>query len=563
MLITVENGIFVAISTFEEKDLLKFAGFWWDSKLKRWWTNDVNKALQLKDFFDYRANNYIQQIEERKKKSLEDSSRTTSDFQVPLPSGIEFYPFQRAGVEFLTTYGNVMVGDEQRLGKMWQTLGYMNVKRPDNVLVVCPASVKAEWRSNALKLLTRPYNIEIVSKRFPLPKLTERNLFIINYDMLKKWKVDLKRNWDLIVFDESHKLKNRGWITTKVVDGKEVEFIRGTERTLIALQIAPYGKKVVLLTGTPAMNKPDEFFMQLKIASHPLGKSWKKFADEYLIQQYNGFGMETLGYKNLDEFSRKLREGFMIRRTRDQVLPQLPPKTREIIPLELDEMNLSVEVKIRLMEEKEKYESIMNGIRELDSKTARENNNEMRQMWIDRIDQLKQTKAELEAGELSHSRNILASAKVPFVIKFVDDLLEEVEQVVIFGYHLNALGKLKEHYGDRAGMLTGPETLKEREEERQEFLNKEKRVMIVSIRAGNEGISFATANVGVFVDWDWNPKVLTQAEDRLIDITQSSPKIYYYLAVDETVDSYMAKMRLEKERLVDSVVDGMSEIQNH
>ena len=79
--------------------------------------------------------------------------------------------------------------------------------------------------------------------------------------------------------------------------------------------------------------------------------------------------------------------------------------------------------------------------------------------------------------------------------------------------------------------------------------------MIVSMRAGGEGVSYSSADIGVFIDWDWNPKVLEQAEDRLVDITQIRPKMYYYIIVDKTIDVNVAKKILEKEEIINKVMD--------
>ncbi len=548
------DGKFVALSSFEEKDLLKNSGFYWDSKLRKWWTNDVEKAMLLSDFFDQSTWEYLVKLEERKQQEMVESSKTYSDFHVPLPNGISLYPYQRAGVEFLVKHKNVMLADEQRLGKTYQTLGFVNVARPKDVLIVCPATVKSEWKYNAEKLLVDEYNIQVIGKDFPLPSVNGRNFYIINYDILKKWEPMLRRKWDVIVFDESHKLKNRGWAVKRVVDGKEVVEIKGTERTYIATQLSNYADKIILLTGTPIMNRPDEFFTQLKIAKHPLGRSWKKFADRFLIREARSNWVETVGYKNLEEFSQILRQGFMMRRTREQVFPQLPTKTRELIPVDINDIELTEEVKMRLDELLRKYDGLIRNIEQLDAE-VRSGNNENRKEWEEKIKQLKGELYEMTVGEISHYRKILSEKKVNLTIKFVDDLLEEVKQVVIFGHYTSTLLKLKEHYGDKAGLLIGDTPLKQREEERIQFNQGEKELMIVSTRAGGEGVSYSSADIGVFIDWDWNPKVMEQAEDRLVDITQNRPKMYYYIIVDKTIDAYIAKKILEKEALINKVMD--------
>ena len=549
-----DDGRFVALSTFEEKDMLKNAGFYWDPKMKRWWTNDVEKAMLLNNFFDQSTWEYLVRLEERKQQEMIESSKIFSDFHVPFPDGVSLYPYQRAGVEFLMKHKNVMLADEQRLGKTYQTLGFVNVARPKDVLIVCPATVKSEWRYNAEKLLVDRYNIQVVGKNFPLPSVSGKNFFIINYDILKKWEMMLKRKWDVIVFDESHKLKNRGWAVKRVVDGKEEVEIKGTERTYIASQLSNYADKIILLTGTPLMNRPDEFFTQLKIAKHPLGKSWKKFADHFLIREARVNWVETVGYKNLEEFSHILRQGFMMRRTREQVFPQLPTKTRELIPVDINDIELTEEVKAQLDELLERYNGLIRDIEQLDAE-VRSGNKENRKEWEEKIKQLKGELYEMEIGEISHYRKILSEKKVEPTIKFVDDLLEEVKQVVIFGHYTSSLLKLKEHYGDRAGLLIGDTSLKQREEERILFNKGEKELMIVSMRAGGEGVSYSSADIGVFIDWDWNPKVLEQAEDRLVDITQIRPKMYYYIIVDKTIDVNVAKKILEKEEIINKVMD--------
>ena len=171
--------------------------------------------------------------------AIQDSQATSSEIDVPVPEGLDYLPYQKAGIAYALQRNSVLIGDEMGLGKTIQAIGVMNATNPKTVLVVCPASLKINWKNEMTKWLVADRDIQIVNgggEQIP----TNPDVVVINYDVLTKHQDAINsRTWDLVVMDEAHYIKN----------GK-------AKRTKVAVNIKANRK--VVLTGTPITNRPIE-----------------------------------------------------------------------------------------------------------------------------------------------------------------------------------------------------------------------------------------------------------------------------------------------------------------
>jgi SWI/SNF-related matrix-associated actin-dependent regulator 1 of chromatin subfamily A len=527
MIIRFKDNVFKAISRYEEKDELKSAGFLWNPVEKIWWTKFPENALKLSKYMDSSAIVEARRIISERNTKIEESKKIDSDFIVPVPQGKELYPFQRAGVEFLYKRGNVLLADEMGLGKTVQAIGYINVSKPNHVLIICPAVIKNVWHDMLKEWLVEIYEIAVVNGNTELIQ-KDKQIIVINYDIVKKYFPALSTfGYDLAILDESHYIKNRK-----------------AQRTKYTISLIQNAKKRILLSGTPVMNRPDELFMQLVALGHQLGNSFWSFANKFLITENNGYGMQIVGYNNLEILQNILRESVMLRRTKDEVLAELPAKTRQVIVLKKSDV-------IKDSKFYKETEETLNNYKAIDEELAiAEKDN-----FESRIRELKRMKSDMEIGEIAIQRRVLAEEKVPSIVLFIEDILEQEPKVVVFGHHVEAMKRIAENFGESAFLLTGETLLEERSRLIKEFQeNDGKKVFVASMQAGGVGITLTAARIAVFIEMDWNPAIISQAEDRIHRIGQKDNVIIYYVIVDETIDKYMADKVLEKQKMMNEVL---------
>ncbi|MGC9052828.1 MAG: SNF2-related protein [Candidatus Hydrogenedens sp.] len=527
---------FYSISKFEEKDILKSVGFRWDPVNRTWYTNDEKNVYALSKFasentivIDNDAKVELENRVRRKRENVELSASfsASTDIQIPLPSGLSLYPYQKVGVEFIRRNGNVLIADEMGLGKTIELLAYINYNTNINsVIVVCPASLKLNWERETRKWLVRNFNIVVYNGNGSLNTNFDNNTFlIINYEGVRKYLEQLKvKTWDLLVLDESHYIKNPKALRTKSIlgykDKNTGKFVSG---------LKDFAKQKVLLTGTPVLNRPSELYTQLKVLNHPLTKSYSQFMNSYVI--FDQWGSPIAG-KNLEELQRVLRETCMIRREKKEVLRELPNKVRQLITLPADILTHD-EIK-----EDEKYIEIV------------------KQFWDSNENRLKLSAEKFPFEEIAKIRHRTALKKLPYVYDIIEDAVESVGKVVVFGHHLDVLDSIYERFKDIAVKATGNESIEERDRAVSKFQNDPNvKIFIGSIITTGLGITLTDSSLAIFVEIEWRPGDLIQAEDRLHRIGQKNSVLIQYVVVDKSIDGFMIEKIFEKMKTIEQITE--------
>ncbi len=541
MYIKYSDGVFYAVSRFEEKDFLKTAGFRWNPDRRFWWTDSEQKLIRLRDilheanipiYLDEPARNELARRMENKRENLSLSSSSSlspdEEFVIPLPQGLTLYPYQKVGVKFISKNKNVLIADEMGLGKTIQLLAYLNINENiKKVLIVCPASLKLNWEREAKRWLVRPFNIIVYDGDLDGGlDIKDDTILIINYEGVRKYADLLKTvMWDLLVLDESHYIKNPKAQRTKVITG-----YRDRQTGTIIKGLKDFAKQKVLLTGTPVLNNPAEIYTQLKVLGHPLAKSYKQFKETYII--FDEWG-SPVGGKHLEELQRTLRETCMIRREKKEVLKELPDKTRQVITLP------STILSREELEEDRKYIEIVN------------------QVWDENEGKLKIRPGEgFPFDEIARIRHRTALKKVPYIIEMIEDILENNEKVVVFAHHLDVIQQIQEAFPDISVKATGKENLEERDQAVRRFQEDEKiKVFIASIEAMGVGITLTSSSIVLFAEIEWRPGDLRQAEDRLHRIGQKGNVLAQYVLVDGSIDAYMMQKILAKIDIIERVTN--------
>ena len=537
MKIDFKEGKFFTVSEYSEKEMIKAAGFRWNNTTYRWETTDykaVESLIQkLHDLyeeyqipperrFDIITPSVREEIERKKdyiQETLQKSMSATSDIEVPVPPGLNYLPFQKAGIEFINQQRNVLVADEMGLGKTIQAIGYINLN-PEikTVLVICPASLKLNWKSELQKWLTRSFSINVLNGH-GLADITITNYESVktNFDILKS------RMWDLLILDESHYIKNYKAQRTKFITGFYVDKKKG----IWTAGLKDYAKQKILLTGTPVLNRPMELFTQLKVLGNELGKNPFAFMSKYVeTDRWGG----AVGSKNLEELQLRLRTTCMIRREKKDVLLELPDKLRQVITLP----------------------------REILSDSDRKNMDMIIQYLSESWDVAtgKLTSSRIPFDEIAEMRHLQAVKKIPYVIEHLENVLENEDKVVIFAHHHDVIDAIHDKFRDISVVATGNETLKERDEAVNRFQNDPNvKLFIGSIQAMGVGITLTASSTVIFAEVEWRPGDLFQAEDRLHRIGQKSTVLVQYLVINDSIDSYMINKILEKIGVIESVVN--------
>ena len=419
---------------------------------------------------------------------------------IPCPIGQEYLPYQVEGIEFAKSRNAVLFGDEPGLGKTVQAIGWLNCHpEVETLLVVCPASLKVNWRRELDKWLIDPC-MEIV---------------IINYDVLHK--LDMTRRWDAVIFDEAHAVKNRK-----------------AKRSKLCKQIQASAK--LALTGTPFLNRPIELWSLLNLLVPELwpASSFMKYAYRYCGAYQGKWGMVMDGATHLDELRQHLSY-LMVRRLKADVLKQLPPKRRQII--ELPKEGLSASLRARLAEASKRIE----GIEDTYATDARRLEGELSVAWQD----------------MAALRHEVGLAKVPGCLELIRDAVESSGKVIVFAHHRDVIAALGEALMEYApAIVHGGVPVPARQGEVDRFQRDGKcRVFIGQIQAAGVGHTLTASSHVIFVELDWTPGMVSQAEDRAHRIGQKDSVLIQHVVMEGGFDARMVKALVRKQMVIEKALD--------
>ena len=479
-----------------------------------------------------------QEIEEK----IEASKASDADIEIPCPKGLEFYPFQKAAIKYAIERKHILIADSMGLGKTLESLGILNYDSSIyRVLVVCPASLRLNWKKEAEKWLIRKFNVGVVDRSF-YPE--GANFVIINYDVLQKHHDKLREEeWDIVILDELHYLKNNSSIRCRQVFGCRAN----KKKDIEAVKSIPT-KKFVGLTGTPILNRPEELWTIVKaFDKEGLGRSWKGFHKRYCNAYQDRYGWNTKGASNLDELQLRLRESFMIRRLKEDVLPELPAKIRQVIELPT---NGSQEL---VKKELEAYTKRQEKVAELKAKVELSKASDNEEEYKEAVAALKEGTMAI-FSEMASLRQEVALAKVPIVIEYLKNALEQ-GPVVCFAHHKEVVRQIHEAFKDNSRCLVGDTKIEDRQKAVDDFQSGEYDLFIGSIKAAGVGITLTRSSHVVFAELDWTPAMINQSEDRCHRISQENSVLVQHLVLEESLDAYIAKTIVNKQNVIDQALD--------
>jgi len=427
--------------------------------------------------------------------------------------GGELRPFQRAAVAYVLAQRRTFLADEQGLGKTIEALAALHADGAFPAAVVCPASMKLVWARECERWLAGR-SVAVVHGRgeqgWQSSGADGADIVLCNYDILEAHAARLAaRGLRAVVFDESHYCKDPRRKRTKAA----IDLAEG---------VAQDGLRLAL-TGTPIINRPKDIVAQLRLIG--------RLAD---FGSGAGLGRRFRGAKALDRLHWNLRAHCYVRRTKADVLPQLPAKRFAGVPIELDNA-----AEYRLAEQ-----DVIAWLRTqpLDLRTL-----QARVAAALRAEQL---------ARLNYLRRLAARGKLRAAIAWVEDFIASGEPLVVFAHHREVQRALVDRFAGAAHVL-GDDELAARATAVDDFQRPDGPPLIVcSLHAASQGITLVRASNVAFLELDWTPARHDQAEDRCHRIGQRDAVTAYYLLASETIDDEMASVLQRKRAVIGAVTDG-------
>lgn len=421
----------------------------------------------------------------------------------------ELKDFQKEGLAYLVHNERTLLADDMGLGKSVQALAFLSATQSYPSLIVCPPHLIKNWQKEIDKFICLPEHGQLslfeqqnerrvhVIKGLKPYDLPAASVYIIHYLLLRGWKNYLPGfGFKAVVFDEIQELRHTG-----------------TEKYSAASLLSGSVKYSIGLSGTPIYNRGGEIYNVVNaIEYHCLG-DWYSFTREWC----HGYGSDVVKDPVLLGDYLK-REGLLLRRSKQEVMSQLPPKRRVVQSIDFDEG---------------KYGSLIQGAVD-------------KAVGIDSVVDYFE-KGRITREIVNDSRRAIGIAKASYVAAFVKMLVEGGERVLLFAYHHDVWDIYREELkAFRPVFITGRETAKQKEESINTFKHRGTDICCISLRSASGLNDLQSATCAVFGELDWSPAIHSQAEDRIqrigVDETLDSILSYYLVAengTDEVIQEFL------------------------
>lgn len=550
MLITLQNtqyGSYYAVKfdRYRQQVVDKFKesitvdGRRWDKASGAWIVPATNKGKAELDQFSYYIKHFEPVIwgDQKAVKSDEDIAYTLPD--MPELEGdhglkIEPYPYQLQGIARGLQLKRFINGDDMGLGKTLEAIATINKANAFPCLVICPNVVKINWQREWAKFTDKKAMVltDSVRESWPFFWQTGMNqVFIVNYESLRKYfvrRITKSEKWTLkdvefhqtinlfksVIIDESHKVKS--------TSTQQSKFCKG---------IASGKEYIILLTGTPVVNKPNDLVCQLGIMDRMIDfGGWKYFMSRYCSGPN--------GASNLKELNFMLWKNCFFRREKSKVLTQLPDKVRQVMSCDITNRKEYQDAERDLIDYLKRY-------KEADDEKIQ-----------------KSLKGEVMV-RIGILKDITARGKLKEVIDFVKDFRENGKKIILFCNLHEIVDRLLAAFPS-AVCVTGRQNMEEKQASVDAFQKNPKTdVIICSIKAASAGITLTAASDVAFIELPWTYADCDQAESRAHRIGQKDSVNCYYLLGRRTIDQKLYRIIEEKKHISNAVLGAEDNIQTN
>lgn len=489
-LLYFEDDIYKAKNSYYDREVLKSSGFRWNPAEKVWETNNVDSLKEACEILhDAEMDDAVRAIIDEPIPEIEPHRVEPAD--APAPAGLSFREYQRQGISWIAkTSTSTILADDMGLGKTIQVCGFLNLMRDTGLtaIVVCPASLRETWRREVEKWCVD--GVEPVT--------------IVSYEGLSRGSFG---HFDYAFFDEAHYLKNVK-----------------SQRTQAAFRLDAYHK--IFLTGTPMLNRPVELFPLLVMCDvcDNSGKAYRQYTERFCNAHQGYYGWDVSGASNLKELRKKIHP-VMLRRTRAEVLTELPELTRSIMWVD-------------------SQKSLYQQMKELGI------SDDQLVKFLDNLDSVQQSSV---FASIRHADGL---AKVPTVAQHIQDMVDDgVDRVVVFAHHRNVIDSLH-HMIPNSRTIMGGMSDADRQDAVDWFQEDaaEPRVLIAGIHAAGVGLTLTRGHRIVFAEIDYTPALMDQAEARCHRIGQNNAVVSEWIVSVDSLDAEVLKMLAKKEQVIQEVM---------
>lgn len=453
-----------------------------------------------------------------------------SDSQADLPSTLqaELRPYQLDGFQWLARQAQWGVGaclaDDMGLGKTLQALAILLHRATlGPALVIAPTSVTRNWLSESLRFAPtlRTHLFGPGNRAETLKDLGPFDLVLCTYGLLPNEILSLEKiSWSTIVLDEAQAIKNAA-----------------TQRWKAATRLQ--GDYKVITTGTPIENHLGELHALFQFINPGLLGSGQRFHVKFAdpISKQRDFGAQAR--------LKRLIRPFILRRLKNQVLQDLPPRTDIVLRVEPSKEEVAF------------YEALRRKAVKNLTKSKDDGNAGERSLRI--LAEIMKLRRACCHPKLVDSKIPLGSSKLELFAQTLEDVLSNQHKALVFSQFVDHLGFIRDHL-DKANIsyqyLDGSTPAKKRQQAVDAFQRGEDDVFLISLRAGGTGLNLTAADYVIHMDPWWNPAVEDQASDRAHRIGQQRPVTVYRLVVANTIEEKIVNLHHQKRDLADSLLSG-------
>ena len=453
--------------------------------------------------------------------------RESENLNIEMPRNLNatLRDYQEDGVRWMLRMASwgagVCLADDMGLGKTLQTLACMLSRRDKGAqMVVAPASVVGNWRREANRFAPS-LNIVMINelatdtRSDTIAALGSGDLLVLTYGLLvSECDTLAAREWASVCLDEAHTIKNRD-----------------TKSSAAAMRLKSDFRAI--LTCTPIQNHLGELWNLMQFINPGLLGSYEHF-NERFIAPINA------GQQEARSQLKRLIAPFLLRRTKQEVARELPEKEEIILPVTLSEEELSV------------YEVIRR-----EAKSELESSSVVNVNALAMITKLREAAC---SASLVEKGLKISSSKLSIMIDKLQQIVEQGNKVLVFSQFTSFLEMaLKEM--EAVGIedyfyLCGSTPVRERQKMVEAFQTGEKRVFLISLKAGGLGLNLTGANYVIHLDPWWNPAIEQQATDRAYRIGQKQKVTVYHLISEHTIEEKILRLHQTKRSLADSLLQG-------
>jgi SWI/SNF-related matrix-associated actin-dependent regulator 1 of chromatin subfamily A len=420
-------------------------------------------------------------------------------------------PHQKESIQKLVENKKFILADDMGLGKTTSTIIAALETGAKKILIICPATLKINWKREVENYTDRPIYI-CEGKNFS----TEEDFIIINYDILKNFHDPKKKdssqilgaNFDLVIVDEAHYIKNAQAQRTKLIN----DIVKNIDR-------------IWLLTGTPMTSRPIDYYNLLNLADSPVAKNWMAYVIRYCAGYQFKVGprkvWNVMGASNLEEL-RERTSNTILRRLKEDVL-DLPEKIITPVYLKLKSNN---------------YEELMGEYYNWYEKNTEESKS-----------------LTVQFTKLTKVRQVIADEKVKHTIELAENIIEQDKKVIIFCNFTDSLNEIVKHFGKSAVKVDGSMSKIERQNSVDQFQENEKiKVFVGNIKAAGVGITLTAAEAVIINDLSFVPGDISQAEDRAYRYGQKNNVLVYYPIFENTIEGIIYDILNNKKQIIATVL---------